>query len=138
MTQYVLISVNQQRFLTRAFIIGVLFTGIANLLLVPRFGYAASAALLTPAELALFIPFAWAVRRHVTAMPWLTLCGGPLLAAAANAGVTWAVERAGVPTLLALAPGFGVYIVALIVLGVFRGEDFGMLRARLPRLSQSK
>lgn len=137
-TQYVLISVNQQRFLTRAFIIGVLFTGIANLLLVPRFGYAASAALLTPAELALFIPFAWAVRRHVTAMPWLTLCGGPLLAAAANAGVTWAVERAGVPTLLALAPGFGVYIVALIVLGVFRGEDFGMLRARLPRLSQSK
>jgi O-antigen/teichoic acid export membrane protein len=132
-TQYVLISVNQQRFLTRAFIIGVVFTGLANLLLVPRFGYAASAALLTPAELALFIPFAWAVRRHVTAMPWLTLGGGPLLAAAVYAGVTWGLERAGIPTLLALALGFGAYIVALIVLGVFRGEDFGLLRARLPR-----
>jgi O-antigen/teichoic acid export membrane protein len=137
-TQYVLISVNQQRFLTRAFIIGVVFTGIANLLLVPRFGYAASAALLTPAELALFIPFAWAVRRHVTPMPWLKLAGAPLLAAAANAAVTWALERAGVPTLLALVPGFGAYIVALIVLGVFRSDDFGLLRARLPRLGKSK
>ena len=136
-TQYVLISVNQQRFLTRAFIIGVVFTGIANLLLVPRFGYAASAALLTPAELALFIPFAWAVRRHVTPMPWLKLGGGPLLAAAVYVGVTWGLERAGVPTLLALVPGFGAYIVALIVLGVFRSEDFGLLRARLPRLGRS-
>ena len=35
-TQYVLISVNQQRFLTRAFIIGVVFTGVANLILVPH------------------------------------------------------------------------------------------------------
>jgi O-antigen/teichoic acid export membrane protein len=136
-TQYVLISVNQQRFLTRAFIIGVAFTGIANLLLVPRFGYAASAALLTPAELALFIPFAWAVRRHVTPMPWLKLGGGPLLAAAVYVGVTWGLERAGVSTLLALVPGFGAYIVALIVLGVFRSEDFGLLRARLPRLGRS-
>jgi hypothetical protein len=71
-------------------------------------------------------------------MPWLKLAGAPLLAAAANAAVTWALERAGVPTLLALVPGFGAYIVALIVLGVFRSDDFGLLRARLPRLGKSK
>jgi len=135
-TQYVLISVNQQRFLTRAFIIGVLFTGIANLLLVPRFGYAASAALLTPAELALFIPFAWAVHRHVTAMPWLTLCGGPLLAAGINAGVVWAGVQAGIPLLIALVPGFAAYAGALVLLGVFRGADYDMLRARLPRFKE--
>ncbi len=132
-TQYVLISVNQQRFLTRAFIIGVLFTGLANLLLVPRFGYLASAALLTPAELALFFPFAWAVRRHVTAMPWLRLGGGPLLATAANAAVVWSLESAGVPILLALAAGLLAYGVLLGVLGVFRGGDFAVLTARLPR-----
>lgn len=132
-TQYVLISVHQQRFLTRAFIIGVLFTGIANLLLVPRFGYLASAALLTPAELALFFPFAWAVRRHVTAMPWVRLMGGPLLAAAANVAAVWALERASVPLLLALAIGLAVYGAALFVLGVFRGGDFAVLTARLPR-----
>jgi len=132
-TQYVLISVNQQRFLTRAFVIGVLFTGIANLLLVPRFGYLASAALLTPAELALFFPFAWAVRRHVTAMPWLRLGSGPLLAAAANAAVVWGLERAGTPILLALVPGLAAYVILLFVLGVFRGGDFAVLASRLPR-----
>ncbi|MGC8780427.1 MAG: oligosaccharide flippase family protein [Anaerolineae bacterium] len=132
-TQYVLISVNQQRFLTRAFIIGVLFTGIANLLLVPRFGYLASAALLTPAELALFFPFAWAVRRHVTAMPWWRLMGGPLLAAAANAGAVWGLEQVGVPIVPALASGLLIYGISLLVLGVFRGGDFAVLTARLPR-----
>jgi len=137
-TQYVLISVNQQRFLTRAFLIGVLFTGIANLLLVPRFGYIASAALLTPAELSLFIPFAWAVHRHVAAIPWLRLAGSPLLAAAANIGVTWGLERLGLPTLPALVPGFLAYLGALLALGVFRGEDFAVLRARLPRLKLSR
>lgn len=131
-TQYVLISVNQQRFLTRAFVIGVLFTGVANLLLAPRFGYIASAALLLPAELALFFPFAWAVRRHVTAMPWLRLAAGPLLAAAANIGATWGLERVGVPTVMALALGLGVYGAALLLLGVFRGEDFDLVRDRLP------
>ncbi len=137
-TQYVLISVNQQRFLTRAFLIGVLFTGIANLLLVPRFGYIASAALLTPAEFSLFIPFAWAVRRHVAAIPWLRLAAGPLLATALNVGITWGLERLGVPTLLALIPGFLAYFVALLAFGVFRGEDFGVLWARLPRLKLSR
>jgi O-antigen/teichoic acid export membrane protein len=133
-TQYVLISVNQQRFLTRAFIIGVVFTGIANLVLVPRFGYVASAALLTPAELALFIPFYLAVRRHVTRMPWLRLCGGPLLAAGINVAAVWGLERAGIPTLVAIVAGFLVYLAVLTVLGTFRSEDFGMLMARLPKV----
>jgi O-antigen/teichoic acid export membrane protein len=131
-TQYALISVNQQRFLTRAFIIGVIFTGIANLLLVPRFGYIASAALLTPAELALFIPFYWAVRRHVTKMPWLRLCGVPVIATAINIGITWGLERAGLPTILALIPGFLAYVGVLVISGAFKSDDFGILLARLP------
>ncbi len=64
-TQYVLIAVGQQRFLTRAFIIGVTFTAAANLIFVPRYGYLAAALILIPAELSLFVPFYWAVQRHV-------------------------------------------------------------------------
>jgi O-antigen/teichoic acid export membrane protein len=135
-TQYVLISVNQQRFLTRAFIIGVIFTAVANLLLVPRFGYVASAALLTPAELALFIPFYWAVRRHVTKMPWLRLCGVPLLATGVNVAVTWGLERSGIPAIFALIPGFLAYLAVLFVTGTFRSEDFGVLFARLPKFER--
>ena len=68
-TQYVLIAVNQQRFLTKAFLIGVVFTTAANLLLVPKYGYIAAALIQIPAELSLFIPFYWAVRRYVAPMP---------------------------------------------------------------------
>jgi hypothetical protein len=36
----------------------------------------------------------------------------------------------GAPLLLALAAGFLVYVVALLTLGIFRGEDFAVLRVR--------
>ena len=45
-TQYALIAVGQQRFLTRAFVIGVAFTAAANLIFVPKYGYLAAAAIL--------------------------------------------------------------------------------------------
>ncbi len=133
-TQYTLIAVDQKRFLTRAFMIGVAFTTVANLIFVPRFGYIAAAIILIPAELSLFIAFYWAVRRHVTAMPWARLLGGPLLAAGADAAAVWGLTRAGVPLLAALAVGFGAYVAALLLLGTFRGDDFAVLRARLPAI----
>jgi O-antigen/teichoic acid export membrane protein len=132
-TQYVLIAVNQQRYLTKAFLIGVLFTTAANLLLVPRYGYIAAAAILIPAELALFIPFAWAVHRYVAPMPWLRLLGGPMLATVFNLALTAALVRAGLPTLLALAVGFAVYAGVLFLLGTFRTEEFGALRRAIKR-----
>jgi O-antigen/teichoic acid export membrane protein len=132
-TQYVLIAVNQQRFLTRAFVIGVAFTALSNWLLVPRFGAVAAAALLIPAELSLFIPFAWAVHRFVAPMPWLTLLGRPLLASAANLVIVWALERAGLPLLVALVAGMVAYLAALFLLGTFRGEEFAVLRNSLQR-----
>ena len=91
-TQYVLIAVNQQRFLTKAFLIGVVFTTVANLLLVPKYGYIAAALIQIPAELSLFIPFSWAVRRYVAPMPWLKMLGGPSLAAGVNAAIVWGLD----------------------------------------------
>jgi O-antigen/teichoic acid export membrane protein len=132
-TQYVLIAVNRQRFLTKAFLIGVAFTTVANLLLVPRYGYLAAAVIQIPAELSLFIPFYWAVRRYVAPMPWLKLLGGPSLAAGVNAAIVWLLGRAGVPLLLALTAGFLAYIGVLLLLGTFRDDDFAIIRARLPR-----
>ncbi|MCX7668710.1 MAG: polysaccharide biosynthesis C-terminal domain-containing protein, partial [Anaerolineae bacterium] len=132
-TQYVLIAVNQQRFLTRAFIIGVVFTGLANLAFIPRFGYVAAAVILIPAELSLFIPFIVAVHRHVAVIPWPKLLGRPLLAAGLNAAATWGVLAAGAPLLLALTAGFAVYLVVLLVSGAVRGEEFTALRNLLRR-----
>ncbi len=132
-TQYVLIAVNQQRYLTKAFLIGVGFTATANLLLVPRFGYVAAAALQIPAELSLFIPFAWAVHRYVAPMPWLSLLGRPLIAGALNVLAVWGLARAGLPLPIALLMGLLIYAAALIGLGVFRAAEYDVLRSRLRR-----
>ncbi len=132
-TQYVLIAVNQQRFLTKAFIIGVVFTGLANLAFIPRFGYVAAAVILIPAELSLFIPFSIAVHRHVAVIPWPRLLGRPLLAAGLNAAATWGLLQAGVPLLFALTAGFAVYLAVLFASGAARGEEFAVLRNLLRR-----
>ncbi|HRI57749.1 MAG TPA: flippase, partial [Anaerolineae bacterium] len=69
-TQYVLIAVGQQRFLTRAFLIGVTFNVTANLVLIPRYGFAGAAVATILSEWSLFFPFYYAVRRHVAPLPW--------------------------------------------------------------------
>ncbi len=132
-TQYVLIAVNQQRYLTKAFLIGVGFTAALNLLLVPRFGYIAAAALQIPAELSLFFPFIWAVHRYVAPVPWLRLLGRPLIAGALDLLVVWGLARIGLPLAGALLAGALVYGAALVGLGVFRAAEYDVLRGRLRR-----
>ncbi len=131
-TQYVLIAVNQQRFLTKAFLIGVIFSTLANLLFVPRYGSLAASAILIPAELSLFIPFAWAVHRYVAPMPWLALTGRPILGAILDVVIVWGMNRAGLPLALGLLAGFLAYLVALLITRTFSGDDFAVIRARLP------
>ena len=104
----------------------------------PRFGYLAASAILIPAELSLFIPFAWAVHRYVAPMPWLSLTGRPIIAAALNILVVWLCNRAGIPLIVGLAAGFIVYVITLLALGTFRGDDFAVLRAKLPRFQLHK
>ncbi|MEZ4766943.1 MAG: polysaccharide biosynthesis C-terminal domain-containing protein [Caldilineales bacterium] len=119
-TQYVLIAVNQQRFLTRAFIVGVVFNIGANLLLIPRYGYAGAAVVTVLSEVSLLIPFYIAVRRHVARLPWVDLVWRQL-AAAAGMGVTAALLRN--TELVAALLSSLVYIGLLLALGTFRNPD---------------
>lgn len=73
LTQYVLIALNRQRFLTKAFAIGLAFNVIANVILIRRFGYMAAAYVAVASELALFVPFYVGIRRHLARMPWLQM-----------------------------------------------------------------
>ncbi len=132
-TQYTLIAVQRQRFLTIAFVIGVAWVTVSNWLLVPRYGAIAAAALLIPAEISLFIPFCWAVHRWVGPIPWLPLLGKPLLATAVNVVIVWGLMRLGVGLILALTAGFAAYAGLLLLLGVFRGPEFAVVRNTLAR-----
>ena len=128
-TQYVLIAVNQQRFLTRAFVIGVVFNIAANLIFIPRYGYQAAALILIPSELALLIPFYICVRRHVAPIPWLDILWRPVVAALVMTAVIWALRPVSLP--LALLLGFLAGGLVLVLLGTFRHPDFDVLRQRL-------
>ena len=121
-TQYVLIAIQQQRFLTRAFLIGVAFNLTANLIFIPLYGYRASAVITVLSELALLIPFYWCVRRNLTPVPWARFFWRPILATAAMAllvGRLW--QRLSLVVVIPLA-GL-VYLLLLVGLGTFGMED---------------
>ena len=135
-TQYVLIAIDQQRYLTRAFLIGVSFNLIANLIFIPQYGYQAAAIITVLSEIALLIPFYYCVRKNLGPIPWVQIVWRPALASAAMAGVLW-LTRAG-SVLLRLPAAVVVYLGVLVLIGGFRNEDFRLLIRALPdgRLKQ--
>ncbi|MBC8077982.1 MAG: polysaccharide biosynthesis C-terminal domain-containing protein, partial [Chloroflexales bacterium] len=83
--QYVLIAINQQRAITRAFVIGALFNLAVNLLTIPFFGLYAASVVTILSEVVLFAVFAPLLRREGLAPPLLRLAWRPALAALAMA-----------------------------------------------------
>ncbi len=129
-THYVLIALNEQRYLTRCFVIGLTFTALANLLLIGPFGYRASAVLHAFSELALLIPFYVGLRRHLPPLPWAQLLWRPLLAAAGMAALPGLLPA--VSAWLTLPAGGVVYLALLVALGTFRGKDWQPIVEALP------
>jgi O-antigen/teichoic acid export membrane protein len=129
-TQYVLIAIDQQRFLTRAFFIGVTFNVVANLLVIPAFSYKGSAVVTIFSELALLIPFYYSVRKHLGRLPWVSICWQPAVAAAFMAAVMWLLRNI---LWLALIPvGGAVYAAVLALIGGFRQPDMDLIYRLLP------
>jgi len=129
-TQYVLIAIDQQRFLTKAFVIGVTFNVIGNLIAIPLFSYQGAAVVTILSELALLIPFYYAVRKHLGQLPWVSLAWQPVLASLVMAGVMWLLW--GIPWPLLIPVAGVVYLAVLALCGGFRQPDMGLLLRALP------
>ncbi|MEM7536421.1 MAG: polysaccharide biosynthesis C-terminal domain-containing protein [Chloroflexota bacterium] len=135
-TQFVLIAVNQQRYLTKAFIIGVVFNTVGNLLVIPQFGYLGAAVVTIASEFSLLFPFYYSVRRHVGIVPWVSVFISPVLSIAAMGGSIYWLQSVGVVSLMAVIIGGIVYVGALMVTGAFRHSELEPLREVIPyRLS---
>ena len=131
-TQYVLIAVNQQRYLTRAFLIGVTFNVVGNILVIPGFGYIGSAVVTILSEFSLLFPFYARVKRHVGIVPWLSVFAGPVVAVAVMGAAIYGVNSLGSTIWLSVLIGAIVYLIALVGTGALRHEDMDVIEKTLP------
>jgi O-antigen/teichoic acid export membrane protein len=139
-TQYVLIAINQQRHLTRAFVIGVIFNLVANLIFIPIYGYRAAAVTTILSEWALLIPFYILVRKNLCTVPWFDIAWRPAVAAGIMGTVLWFIDDLNF--FVTVAIGGVTYLLALLLVGgltqqdmdvIWRAVPLGRLRERLGR-----
>ncbi len=129
-TQYVLIAVDQQRFLTRAFVIGVVFNVVANAIFIPKYSYLASATITILSEIVLLIPFYYGVHKYIGSVPWGEVVWRPAVSGAAMALVFFGFRN--VSLALGLIVGTAAYLVALWLVGGFSTPDMAQLLDSLP------
>jgi O-antigen/teichoic acid export membrane protein len=120
-TQYVLIAVDRQRFLTLAFLVATAFNLAANLVLIPRASYLGAALVTVLSEVVLLGPFWWAVTRHLPPVSILRVAWRPTLAAAGMAAVVAPVAQWS--WLLSIPAGAVAYAGLLARLGGFDADD---------------
>lgn len=129
-THYVLIAVDQQRVLTRIFVLGVVFNVAANLALAPRLGVPGAAFVTILSEFVLFVPFYVVLRRTMGPLPWFDLLWRQTAAGLAMAAAFALVGPFSL--LLAIPLAAGVYVLALLVVGAHRAEDMAAIWQALP------
>jgi O-antigen/teichoic acid export membrane protein len=130
LTNYVLIALNRQRYVVWASAARVGFALAANLLLVPRFSYAASAWIIIGGELLLASLFTVDLHRQIGAVAWGEVLGRPGLAGLAMGATVWAVGTYSRP--LGLVSSLVVYVLALFVLRVLTPEERRRLASLIP------
>jgi O-antigen/teichoic acid export membrane protein len=136
--QYVLIAVNQQRAITRAFVIGALFNLVANLVAVPWYGLYAASVITILSEVVLLVVFLPLLRSEELTPPLLALAWRPALAALLMGAALLTIRgfTPQVSTAMALASavvGLPVYAAGLWLLGGFGAEERALVRRVLGR-----
>ncbi len=132
LTQYVLIALDEQRYLTRAYLIGFGFSLAANLIFIPRYGFRASAIIHLFSEVALFVPFTLRLQRRMGPIGWREVVGKPALATLAMGGVA-------LPLVLLAGRGWAflgallTYPLVIWRLGLLTPEEEAMLAPLLRR-----
>jgi O-antigen/teichoic acid export membrane protein len=130
LTQYVLIALDLQKRITRAFIAAVTFNIVTNLIFVPIYGYRAAAVTTIMSELVLFIPFALLLQSALGKLPWMMLLWRPVVAALIMlGGLAAAWSLAPLPALIGAVV---LYVVVLVGLRPFTGDEVERLMPLLP------
>jgi O-antigen/teichoic acid export membrane protein len=130
LTQYVLIALDLQQHITRAFVIAVTFNIAANLIFIPQYGYQAAALTTIASELILLIPFGLLLRGALGHINWLGTLWRPVTASGVMLGLTLLIWdfQAGV----AVVTGSAAYGLVLLALRPFSEDELNRLQPLLP------
>jgi O-antigen/teichoic acid export membrane protein len=129
-TNYVLIALGREKVLTWAFLAGVSFNVIANLLFIPHYGYAAAAVTTILSEILLLAIFGFYLRPRLPGVGWLGLMWRPALVTAVTLAAMMAANQVNLA--LALVTGILIYPAGLWILRVFGDEERRILNSLLP------
>ncbi|MFN2115658.1 MAG: oligosaccharide flippase family protein [Anaerolineae bacterium] len=132
LTQYVLIALDRQRWITASFAVAATFNVVANVIVIPRYSYSGAAAVTIASEFVLLLPFLWGLR-DVGAPPLLVMLWRPALATSVMALVLAGFEAAGASVLIGVPLSGVVYVAALRLFGALTDEDRALMRRMLPR-----
>jgi O-antigen/teichoic acid export membrane protein len=132
LSQYVLIAIGRQRWITLSFAVAVTFNLVANVVAIPPYGYVGAAVVTILTELVLMVPFQRALT-GVAPRPLLTALWRPALAASAMALTLAVLDTVGVPRLIAAGLAVPVFAATLWRLGGVTAEDRGLLARLGPR-----
>lgn len=136
LTQYVLIAVDLQRMITRAFFVAVTFNIIVNWIFIPQFNFQAAAIATIASEIVLFIPFIYLLKRKLDPFSIFSLLWRPAVSVLAMILMTIALWD--VHPIFALVAGGILYVVALVLLRPLEQPEVEQLLGILPaRIRQS-
>lgn len=120
-TQYVLIALDQQKWIAIAFALATAFNLITNTIFIPHYGYAAAATTTVLSEIVLLAPFFIIARRWEVSIPVVRVGWRVLLAGIGMVAVAWLTR--GMPALPSMAFAGTVYLGLVVVLGALPRED---------------
>lgn len=129
---YVLIALGQQRFLTKAFSIGLAFNIAANIIAIQAMSYRGAALVTVLSEIVLLIPFYYSLRKNLAPLPILDMVWRPAVAAAAMAGMLYLLLPR-MNLFVALAAASFVYVFLGLLLGALGPDEWLLVRRLAPR-----
>ncbi|MGB3715501.1 MAG: oligosaccharide flippase family protein [Candidatus Promineifilaceae bacterium] len=129
-SNYVLVAFGLEKRLTIAFVIGLAFNVIANLIFLPRFSYVAASIITIFSEIVLLILFAYYLRPALPDVGWLKIIKRPL---AVTAIMLWAmVVGSMISVFMALVFGVGAFLIGLWLFRVIGDDEQRIIGSLLP------
>ncbi|MEI6046059.1 MAG: flippase, partial [Chloroflexota bacterium] len=135
LTQYVLIALNKQRWITLAFVVTAVTNIGLNLIFIPFFGYFAACVMTIVSELIMLVFFGWPVWKELGHLPFWKISWRPLLASGLMLlGLLGLTVGLGFNHFFLTVPLGGlIYLSLLLLTRTFTPTDLHMIKKIISR-----